>query len=309
MGVNVRADNERRLFWAVVLTAAYFVVELVGGILTQSLALISDAAHMLTDVAALFIALLAIKISKKSSDTLRTYGYYRFEILAAAFNAVLLFFVALYILIEAYQRLNEPASINSHGMLMIAAIGLLVNVVSMFLLSGGKNSSLNLKSAYFEVISDALGSLGVIGGALIIWYTKFLYVDSIIAVLIGLWVLPRAWRLLKESVNILLEGVPKGIDIKKLKKLAHDVEGVLDLHEVHVWAITSDKINLTAHVVIAPGSESDDVLMKLRLMMATEFNILHTTFQHERDKCLDGEAGCHFYTQNTSVGHDSHKHD
>ena len=308
MGEHARVDNERRLFWAVVLTATYFVVELVGGVLTQSLALISDAAHMLTDVAALFIALLAIKISKKSSDTVRTYGYYRFEILAAAFNAVLLFFVALYIIFEAYQRLSEPASINSHGMLIIAAIGLLVNVASMFLLSGGKNSSLNLKSAYFEVISDALGSLGVIIGALIIGYTGFLYLDSIIAVLIGLWVLPRAWSLLKESVNILLEGVPQGIDIKKLKKLAHEIEGVIDLHEIHVWAITSDKINLTAHVVIAPDHEPDDVLIKIRTMVAVEFNILHTTFQHERDKCLDGEEGCHFYTPRARSVRSSHNH-
>lgn len=291
---HVRTDNERRLFWALMLTSSFMVVEVVGGVITQSLALISDAAHMLTDVAALVIALLAIKIGKKSSDSLRTYGYYRFEILAAAFNAVLLFLVALYILFEAYQRLSQPASIDSTGMLVVAAIGLVVNVVSMVLLTSGKDTSLNLKSAYFEVVSDALGSLGVIVGALMIRWTGFSYIDSIIAVLIGLWVLPRAWILLKESINILLEGVPKGVDLNRLKDLAHGIEGVVDLHEIHVWAITSDKINLTAHVVIAPAYESDYVLTKLRYMVREEFNILHTTFQHERGQCLDGEEGCHF---------------
>ncbi|MFZ4077024.1 MAG: cation diffusion facilitator family transporter [Legionellaceae bacterium] len=291
---HIRTDNERRLVWALLLTSSFLVVEVVGGVITQSLALISDAAHMLTDVAALVIALLALKIGKKSSDSIRTYGYYRFEILAAAFNAVLLFLVALYILAEAYQRLSQPASIDSTGMLVVAAIGLSVNVISMVLLTSGKESSLNLKSAYFEVVSDALGSLGVIVGALMIRFTGFSYIDSIIAVLIGLWVLPRAWVLLKESINILLEGVPKGIDLNRLKDLAQGIEGVVDLHEIHVWAITSDKINLTAHVVIAPAYESDYVLTQLRYMVREEFNILHTTFQHERGQCLDGEEGCHF---------------
>ena len=291
---HVRVNNERRLFWALILTSSYFIVELVGGVIIHSLALISDAAHMLTDVAALFIALLAIKIGKKSSDVKRTFGYYRFEILAAAFNAVMLFVVAIYILIEAYQRLNQPANIDSNGMLVIAVIGLLVNFLSMLLLTAGKESSLNLKSAYFEVVSDALGSLGVIIGAIVIRFTGFASVDSIMAILIGLWVLPRAWVLLKESINILLEGVPKGIDINKLQLLAHEIEGVIDLHEIHVWAISSDKINLTAHVVIAPGYDADAVLTQLRAMVHSKFNISHTTFQHERDQCLDGEDGCHF---------------
>ncbi len=163
---------------------------------------------MLTDVTALIIALIAIRISKRPADARRTFGYYRFEILAAAFTAALLFVVALYIIYEAYQRLKQPPEIYSMGMLLIASIGLVVNLASMYFLSNDKDKNLNLKSAYLEVWSDMLGSVGVISAALLIRFTGWSWVDSAIAVLIGLWVLPRTWILLKETINILLEGVP-----------------------------------------------------------------------------------------------------
>ena len=209
-----KTSNERALLIALVLTTTFLIVEVAGGIITGSLALISDAAHMLTDVAALAIALAAIRIAKRPADVRRTFGYYRFEILAAAFNTILLFIVAFYILYEAYQRLNSPPEIHSIGMLVIASIGLVINLLSMHLLSMGRDKNLNMKSAYLEVWSDMLGSLGVIIGALIIQFFGWAWVDSIIAILIGLWVLPRTWILLKESINILLEGVPEGIDLK-----------------------------------------------------------------------------------------------
>jgi cation diffusion facilitator family transporter len=191
------------------LTMTFLIIEVVAGLITQSLALLSDAAHMFTDAAALAIALAAIKIAKRPADDKRTFGYQRFEILAALFNASMLFFVAMYILYEAYQRFTQPPEIQSIGMLVVASIGLIINLISMKILMSSATESLNMKGAYLEVLSDALGSVGVIIGAVIIYYTNWYWVDTIIAVAIGFWVLPRTWILLKQSINILLEGVPE----------------------------------------------------------------------------------------------------
>ncbi|SUE23339.1 Cadmium, cobalt and zinc/H(+)-K(+) antiporter [Ralstonia pickettii] len=228
--------NERALKIALALTSTFLLAELIGGILTKSLALISDAAHMFTDAAALAIALAAIQIGKRPADKQRTFGYYRFEILAAAFNALLLFGVALYILYEAYQRLRAPAEVQSLGMLGIATIGLVVNIVSMRVLAGGREQSLNIKGAYLEVWSDLLGSIGVIFAAIVIRFTGWTWVDSAIAVLIGLWVLPRTWILLKSSINILLEGVPEDIDLPSVEQALLTIPGVRSMHDLHVWS-------------------------------------------------------------------------
>lgn len=296
--ITPRKTTERYLLIALILTSTFLVAEVVGGIITESLALISDAAHMLTDVIALVIALLAVRIAKRSADARRTFGYYRFEILAAAFNTILLFIVAIYIIYEAYQRLYHPPEISSIGMLIIAAIGLIVNVVSMRLLMAGREKSLNIKSAYLEVWSDMLGSIGVIIGAIIIRFTGWAWVDSIIAVLIGLWVLPRTWVLLKESINVLLEGVPEGIDLSQIKQASYTIQGVLDIHDLHVWAITSDKINLTAHVVIDPQYQVENIFANLRKLFKTQFNIEHATLQYETKKCLDEQTACSFISAN-----------
>lgn len=281
-----KTTHEGPLLIALILTATFLVVEVIGGIVTGSLALISDAAHMLTDTVALAIAIAAIRIAKRPTDAFRTFGYYRFEILAATFNAVLLFFVAIYILYEAYQRLFLPVQIQSMGMLIIATIGLAVNLVSMSLLTAGKDKSLNIKGAYLEVWSDMLGSVGVIIGAIIIRFTQLTWVDSAIAVLIGLWVLPRTWVLLKECINILLEGVPEGIDLKKLKKAMTETAGVLDIHELHVWAITNGKVSLTAHVVVDDSLDCESILISLRHLLMSKFEISHVTLQHENKSCI-----------------------
>lgn len=209
--------KERSLGWALVLTSAFLIAEVVGGVVLNSLALLSDAAHMFTDVAALAIALAAIRVGRRAVDDRRTFGYHRFEILAAAFNALLLFGVAAYILYEAWQRWSNPPAVQTTGVLVIAVLGTIVNLVSMRLLSSGKDSSLNVKGAYLEVWSDLLGSIGVIVGALVILFTGWNWVDTVIAVAIGLWVLPRTWILLRETLNILLEGVPDGIDLPQLR--------------------------------------------------------------------------------------------
>ncbi|NKI69209.1 cation diffusion facilitator family transporter [Collimonas pratensis] len=287
--------NERYIWIALGLTSTFLVVEVIGGLVTGSLALISDAAHMLTDTMALAIALAAIRIAKRAADARRTFGYHRFEILAAAFNAVLLFLVAMYILYEAYQRFRSPAEIQSTGMLVIATFGLIVNLISMRLLSSGKDASLNVKGAYLEVWSDMLGSLGVIAGALLIRYTGWTWVDSAIAVLIGVWVLPRTWILLKESINILLEGVPEGMDIEKVQAAMRAVPGVLSVHDFHLWAVTSGKASLTAHVVYDVAySAEQQLLPALKETLASQFAVYHTTLQFETLACAHTEDGCNY---------------
>jgi cobalt-zinc-cadmium efflux system protein len=273
-------QNERPLWIALFMTTAFLIAELVGGILTNSLALISDAAHMFTDTAALAISLTAIRIGRRDADSQRTFGYYRFEILAAAFNAVLLFLVALYILFEAYQRLKNPPEIQSGVMLIIAALGLVINLISMRLLSAGKDSSLNVKGAYLEVWSDMLGSVGVILGALIIRYTGWAWVDSAVAVGIGLWVLPRTWTLLKASMHVLLEGVPEDVDVAEVRAAILALPGVASIHDLHVWSITSGKSSLTVHVVLSDAAHDwPTLLASIRKMLADEFKMHHTTVQ------------------------------
>lgn len=223
--VAVTAKNAKKLSIALALTTTFLIVEVIAGFLTQSLALLSDAAHMFTDAAALAIALVAIKIGQKPADNKRTFGYQRFEILAALFNALMLFVVAIYILFEAYQRLSHPPEIQSLGMMSVATLGLIINLISMKILVSSSQESLNVKGAYLEVLSDALGSVGVIIGALVIYFTGWMWIDTLIAVLIGFWVLPRTWVLLKQSINILLEGVPEKLILKNYVTISWRLTG------------------------------------------------------------------------------------
>jgi cobalt-zinc-cadmium efflux system protein len=235
----VSENNSKKLWLALGLTSSFLIVEVIAGFLTQSLALLSDAAHMFTDAAALAVALIAIKIGKLPADDKRTFGYQRFEILAALFNALMLFLVAVYILYEAYVRFSQPPEIQSLGMLVVAILGLVVNLIAMKILMSGVEDSLNVKGAYLEVLSDALGSVGVIFGAVLIYLTQWVWVDTLVAVFIGMWVLPRTWLLLKQSINILLEGVPDEIDIEALRQDLLSLDGVESIHQLKVWAISS----------------------------------------------------------------------
>lgn len=300
--------NERSLTIALALTTTFLLVELVAGVLTQSLALISDAAHMFTDTAALAIALVAVRMGKRAADAKRTFGYHRFEILAAAFNAMLLFGVAVYIGFEAYLRLKAPPEVESTGMLVVALIGMAVNLVSMRMLTGGKDESLNMKGAYLEAWSDMLGSLGVVLGALVIKFTGWLWVDSAVAVLIALWVLPRTWSLLRASVNILLEGVPEGIDLAKVREALLTVRGVASIHDLHVWALTSGKVSLTVHVVNEPAVDAErQILPEIRRRLVDQFGITHITVQCELEPCHQtGEE--HHFTQLEPAEKTAHAH-
>lgn len=287
---EVRAGHEKKLLLALGLTTGFMIAEIIAAWITNSLALLSDAAHMFTDSAALAISLMAFQIAKRAADRNRTFGYARFEILASAFNAILLFFVAIYILYEAYQRLLTPAPIQSTGMLVIAVLGLVVNLISMRLLGAASGESLNVKGAYLEVWSDMLGSIGVIIAALVIRFTGWAWVDSIVAAGIGLWVLPRTWTLLRESMNVLLEGVPNGIDLQKVEQAILKVEGVRTIHDLHVWSVTSGKNVMSVHVVIAQAAlNGQDILAQVTASVSQNFEIGHCTIQLEHDGFHDDE--------------------
>ncbi|APR69151.1 MULTISPECIES: cation diffusion facilitator family transporter [Acinetobacter] len=299
----VTEGNIKKLTIALILTSTFLVVEVIAGLITQSLALLSDAAHMFTDAAALAIALAAIQIAKRPADNKRTFGYQRFEILAALFNACMLFFVAMYILYEAYQRFTQPPEINSLGMLIVASLGLVVNLISMKMLMSSASESLNIKGAYLEVLSDALGSVGVIVGAIVIYYTNWYWVDTIIAVAIGFWVLPRTWILLKQSINILLEGVPEEIDIEKLRNDLLALDGVESIHQLKVWAITSKNIHLTVHL-FAPHADRNQLHRAATEMLAHQHEIREMTIQIEDD----AEMNCEHTHQHDAKSDTDHSH-
>lgn len=283
--------NTKMLAIALVLTGSFLIAEVVGAFVFNSLALLSDAGHMLTDVAALVIALMAIRIGRKAPDDKRTFGYRRFEILAAAFNAIMLFAVAIYVLIEAVQRFRAPEPVGSTGMLIVASLGLVVNLISMRLLMAGKDQSLNVKGAYLEVWADMLGSIGVIAGALVIRFTGWMLIDPIVAVGIGLWVLPRTWVLLKETTNVLLEGVPTGLKLAEIRRSIAGVYGVASVHDLHVWSMASDDVSCTAHVSIGDNVDADGVRLRIVALLKERFGIEHVTIQTEAAgaECEDSE--------------------
>jgi len=273
--------NAKMLGWALALTSAYLVAEVVGGFWFNSLALLSDAAHMLTDVAALVIALMAIRLGQRAPDDKRTFGYRRFEILAAAFNAVLLFAIAIYVFVEAVQRFTSPEPVQSWGMLIVAAIGLVVNLISMWLLTAGKDASFNVKGAYLEVWADMVGSIGVILGALAIRFTGWTWIDPIVAVAIGLWVLPRTWILLRDTTNVLLEGVPSGMRLKDVREAISALPGVAGLHDLHVWSMSNDDVSCTMHVTLEEGADPNRVRLAITSVVGHRFGIEHVTVQTE----------------------------
>lgn len=282
--------NSRMLAIALSLTTLFLLAELIGAYLFNSLALLSDAAHMFTDSAALAIALAAVKIGQRPADDVRTFGYRRFEILAAAFNALLLFAVAGYVLWEGVARFFEPAEVESAGMMAVAVVGLVVNLIAMRLLSVGKDASLNIKGAYLEVWADMLGSVGVIIGAGVIMLTGWQWVDPVVAIGIGLWVLPRTWILLKDTTQILLEGVPRGLHLTDVRSVIAETPGVAGVHDLHVWSLSSDDSSLSVHVELADGADAEAVRQQVAGRLSQQFQIDHATIQTEREPCEDSDS-------------------
>lgn len=274
--------NKKRLAIVFGLTFFYLIVEVVGGLYTGSLALLADAGHMLTDVGGVGLALLAIWFAERPASPERTYGYYRVEILAALTNAVVLILISLYILYEAYERFKNPPEVQSGAMLGVASIGLLVNIVGIYILRAGATESLNLKGAYFEVLSDMLTSIGVIVAGVVMLTTGWYYADPLISAGIGLFILPRTWALLKDAIGVLIEGTPADVDIVALRESLSKLEGVAEIHDLHVWSLTSGVNAMSVHAVLTEGAEHDEVLTRLHEHCTKSFKISHVTVQTER---------------------------
>ncbi|MGI8425090.1 MAG: cation diffusion facilitator family transporter [Actinomycetota bacterium] len=278
------ARYKSRLKWSLLLVLGFFVVEVVAGVATKSLALISDAGHMLTDVLGLGMALAAIHLANAGSvRRQRTFGLYRLEILAALANGVLLFGVAIYVLVEAARRLSDPPDISSLPMLIVAGLGLAVNLVAFALLRSGAEESLNVKGAYLEVMSDAIGSVGVIVAALVLRVTGWPYADPIVAAAIGLFILPRTYRLTAQAVRILIQAAPPNIDLKKVESDLQAIEGVLDVHDLHLWTLTSEMEVASAHLRVADGSDAPTVLDRAQTLLKERYDVVHSTLQIESE--------------------------
>ena len=272
--------NKHNLRKVLLLTSTYLVAEVIGGLLTNSLALLADAAHMLTDVGGLALALFAIWMAQKPATSERTYGYYRFEILAALANALVLIIVSFYILYEAWERFRDPPEVASIGMFFIAVIGLGVNLFGIKLLRERASESLNLKGAYFEVLSDMLSSIGAIVAAAVIWTTGWSYADPLVSAGIGLFILPRTWRLLRDAVGVLLEGTPANVSLAEVRITLQAVPGVLSVHDLHVWSLTSGMNALSAHLVSNDG-EFATTLQAATQAVKDKHAIQHVTLQVE----------------------------
>jgi len=262
-GHSAAGANKKKLAIVFGLTSAYLVVEVIGGLVTGSLALLADAGHMLTDVAGLGLALMAIKFAERPATPERTYGYYRVEILAALTNAVILIGISIYILYEAWQRFRNPPEVASGTMIIIGSIGLVINIVGMMILRQGSKESLNMKGAYFEVFSDMLTSIGVLIAGAIMLTTGWYYADPLISAGIGLFILPRTWLLLRAAVGILLEGTPSDVNLAVLRGAMTDIQGVTEVHDLHVWTLTSGVNAMSAHVVVPDLAQQTTLLSAL----------------------------------------------
>ena len=273
-----------RLRVAFVLAAAFLVVEAVTAFLAGSLALLSDAAHLLTDAVGIGMALAAIRFADRAGgDRSRTFGLYRLEILAALANAVLLFVVTGYVLVEAVLRLDSEPSVEAGPMLVVAVLGLLVNVVSVVLLRSGAGQSLNVEGAYVDVLADSVASLGVIVAGVVIAVTDWEPIDAIVAIAIGVWIVPRAWRLASSAVRILIQAAPAGFDVGRLQADLGGVPGVVDVHDLHVWTLTSEMDVASAHLMVTPGTDAHGVLDRARDLLRERYDIAHATLQVEPD--------------------------
>jgi cobalt-zinc-cadmium efflux system protein len=278
------ARHRGRLLAAFFLMGLFMVVEMVAGVVTNSLALISDAGHMLTDVIGLGMALAAIQLANRTNTRRdRTFGLYRLEILAALANAVLLFGVAIYVLFEAARRFGDPPEVLGVPMLVVAVLGLAANLVAFALLRAGSKESLNVEGAYLEVLSDTIGSIGVIIGAIVLQVTGWEWVDPVVGVAIGLFILPRTWRLGAQAVRILVQAAPPDLDMDRVHDDLADVPGVIDVHDLHAWTLTSDMEVLSAHLMVRTGTEPHGVLDQARELLRDRYGVDHATLQIEPD--------------------------
>lgn len=281
-------QNKKALLVSFLFIFTFMIVEVIGGIVTNSLALLSDAGHMLSDAAALGLSLTAFYIGEKASDKGKTYGYKRFEILAAFINGITLILVSLYIFWEAYHRFIDTPMV-SPGMMVIAIIGLVVNIiVAWILMRGDTEHNLNVRSAFLHVLGDMLGSVGAIAAGLLIYFFNWNLADPIASVMVAILIVISGWRVTKDSIHILMEGSPKGIDTEEVKNRLSSIPGVIEVHDFHVWCITSGFTALSCHVVVENEVNRDTILLRLSACLEQEFGIHHSTIQVEGKSVTEG---------------------
>jgi cobalt-zinc-cadmium efflux system protein len=285
-------DDERRILVMLVLVVGYIFVELGGGLWSGSLALLADAGHMASDAAALAITLFAVRMARRPPTPRRTYGFHRAEVLAAVLNGGALIAIALGILWEAWQRLSAPAPIEGPLMMGVAAGGLVVNLIGLAVLAAGRHGNLNMRGAWLHVLSDALGSVGALAAGVAVWAAGWTWADPVASALIALLVLHASWSLLDEAVHVLMEGAPAHIDVDNVRAAMLGTAGVRDVHDLHVWTITSGLVAMSGHVVVDGAVEGPELLRALAVVLRARFGIAHTTIQIEPPG-FEEEAGLH----------------
>ncbi|UNK18901.1 cation diffusion facilitator family transporter [Paenibacillus sp. N3/727] len=284
-------NNAKGLTFALIITSSIMVLEFFGGLITNSLALLSDSGHMLSDVAALALSLVAMWFATRPASPSKTYGFFRFEILAALFNGISLFVIAGFICWEAYGRFMEPPTVASGSMMLIAFIGLLANLLSAWSLmrkSDIKNN-INVRSAYLHVIGDALGSVGAIVAGLLMWLFDWYIADPIVSVFVALLILKGAWNVIKTTIHVLMEGTPASIDQEQVIQTLMEIDGVIDVHDLHIWTITSGLDSLSCHLKITDQADSQRVLQQAIIRIEERFKIQHITIQVEQSHILHPE--------------------
>jgi len=272
----------KNLKLVLILTSSFISVEVFAGFLLNSLVLIADAGHMFIDICGLFLAWFAIKFSQKPPTPQKTYGFYRFEILAALVNGIIVSLISSYIIYEAYRNFFYfEKSLDSISIISVGIFGLIINLIGISLLQKDAKTNLNIEGAYLEVIKDAIGSVGIIITGIIIFFTNFSLIDPIVSVILVLFIIPRIWSLVKKSIHILMEGVPPNISYEKVKKSILEIKGVTGIFDLHIWTISSNLDALTAHVVISDKNKSDLILREIMSLLDKKFNISHSTIQIE----------------------------
>jgi cobalt-zinc-cadmium efflux system protein len=295
--VTATGEHRRRLIVVLVITSAVLIAEVIGGLISGSLALLADAGHMLTDSTGLILALIAASLATRAATVKRTFGLQRAEVLAALGNALLLVGVAVWVLIKAVDRLREPVEIDAGLMLVVAAVGVLANLAGLLVLRPAQAKSMNMRGAYLEVLGDLIGSLAVVAAAVVILLTGWMPIDAIVSLLIVVVIIPRAWALLREVVDVLLEATPRGVDLAEVRQHIKKVPGVVDVHDLHAWTITSGVPVLSAHVIVdktcISEGRSGEVLDRLGECLGGHFDVSHCTFQLEPVGHQEHEAAHH----------------
>nr|WP_299246098.1 cation diffusion facilitator family transporter [uncultured Halomonas sp.] len=285
---RVTGDSERRVFWAMLLTAGFMIAEIVGGIVSGSLALLADAGHMFSDSASLAMALVAFRLSSRSPDHQRTFGYQRFQVLAAFVNGLTLFAIAIWIFYSAFERLMSPVEVMAEPMMTIAVIGLFVNIIAFVILHRGDSGNLNLRGAAMHVLGDLLGSVAAIVAAVIIMFTGWNAADPLLSVLAAGLILRAAWSIVRRSAHTLLEGTPDGADVAQIRSALEMIDEVESLHDVHLWGLTPQDPLLSLHLVVRDDADHARVLRKAYSVLRERFGITHATLQIEGEACLTG---------------------